>query len=98
MEADYESACDSIQIVLEQAGRLSGGSEVIGAGAVVVSYYEDRPAMIDVIGVRNGFEKPLRLAAARNELDAEALVAAAKAALAAPDRVVRLDVGARAVA
>lgn len=98
MEADYESAADTIQIVLEQRGGLSGGSEVVGAGAVIVSYCEGRAAMVDVIGTGNGFEAPLSLAARRNGLDAEALVAAAKAALAAPDRVVRLDVDARAVA
>ena len=98
MRADYESNCDTIQIVLEPGGGLAGGSDVIDGGAVIVSYHEGRPAMIDVIGTRNGFEEPLRLAATRNALDPEALVAAARAALAAPDRIVMLDVGARVAA
>lgn len=97
MKADYESDCDTIQITLEE-GRLAGGSDVVGNGAVIVSYRDNRPAMIDVIGTRNGFEEPLRLAAERNDLDAEALLAAARAALAAPDRQVELNVGVRAVA
>jgi hypothetical protein len=54
--------------------------------------------MVDVIGTRHGFEKSLRTAAERNGLDAEALIAAATAAVAAPDRPVRLDVGVRAAA
>ncbi len=95
MRVDYESDCDTIQITLGQVGRLSGGSDVVGDGAVIVSYDEHRPAMIDVIGARNGFEDHLRLAAERNDLDAEALVAAARAALAVPDRLVELDVGVR---
>jgi hypothetical protein len=57
-----------------------------------------KPVMVDVIGTRHGFEKPLRTAAERNGLDAEALIAAATAAIAAPDRPVRLDVGVRAAA
>lgn len=98
MKVDYESACDTIQITLGEEDRLSTGSDVVGGGAVIVSYCRDRPAMVDVIGTRNGFEAPLRVAAERNDLDAEALIAAARAALAAPDRIVELAVSARAVA
>jgi hypothetical protein len=94
MKADYESACDTIQITLARGG-LSGGSEVVDDGAVIVGYAENQPAVIEVIGTHNGFERPLRLAAERNGLDAEALIAVAKAALAAPDRPVALEVGVR---
>ncbi len=96
MKADYESKCDTIQITLDRVDRLRGGSDVIDDGAVIVSYGGGRPAVIDVIGARNGFEQSLRVAAQRHDLDAEALMAAAKAALAAPDRPVELDVGVRA--
>jgi len=95
MTADYESAYDTIQITLGEIDHLNGGSEVIENGAVVVGYCEGRPAMIDILGTCNGFEKALSVAAERNELDAEALIAASKAAIAAPDRPIRLDVGAR---
>jgi hypothetical protein len=99
MKADYESRADTIQITLEDEGRLSGGSDVIDGGAVIVSFCDGRPAMIDVIGTRDaGFEEPLRAAAVRHDLDAEALIAISRAALAAPDRPVRLDVGARLAA
>ncbi|HWO15609.1 MAG TPA: hypothetical protein VNM89_02725 [Solirubrobacterales bacterium] len=98
MTADYESAFDTIQITLEDVDRFSGSSDVVGDGAVIVSFCDGRPVMVDVIGTRHGFEKPLRTAAERNGLDAEALIAAATAAIAAPDRPVRLDVGVRAAA
>ncbi len=97
MRADYDSEGDTIQIELEEVRRLGHGEDVEN-GAVIVSIYEGRPVMVDVIGTRNGFEGPLRVAAERYELDAEALIAAANAALAAPDRTVTLDVGIRAAA
>jgi predicted RNA-binding protein len=97
MRADYDSAGDTIQIELSRVRKL-GHSEVVENGAVIVGIHEDRPVMVDVIGTRNDFEGPLRVAAERYELDAEALIAAANAALAAPDRTVTLDVGVRAAA
>jgi len=51
-----------------------------------------------VIGTSGDLGKSLRVAAERYRLDAEALIAAAQAALAAPDRTVVLDVGVRAAA
>lgn len=99
MRADYDSEGDTIQIVLKEEGRLSGGSDVVEDGALIVSFCENRPAMIDVIGTRkHDFEQPLRIAAERYHLDAEVLIGVSRAALAAPDRQVRLDVGVRAVA
>ena len=98
IKADYESRFDTIQITLDGTDDLGGGSDVVENGAVIVSYAGGHPAMIDVMGTRNGFEKPLRIAAERNGLDAEALLAVALAAIAAPDRPVRLDVGVRVAA
>lgn len=99
MRADYDSEGDTIQIQLEPVDRLSGGSDVIEDGLVIVGFHDDRPVLIDVIGTHDpGFEQPLRIAADRHDLDAEALIAIARAALAAPDRPVRLDVGARLAA
>jgi hypothetical protein len=98
MRADYDSEGDTIQIELEDV-RRHGHGEDVEDGAVVVSLYEGRPVIVDVIGTRkHDIEKPLRTAAERYALDAEALVAAANAALAAPDRPVQLDVGVRAAA
>ena len=97
MRADYDSEGDTIQIELERVGKLGHGEEVEN-GAVIVSIYEDRPVMVDVIGTKSGFEEALSIAARRYDLDAEALAAAGSAAVAAPDRPVVLDVGIRAVA
>jgi hypothetical protein len=97
MRADYDSEGDTIQIELEPVPTL-GHAEDVENGAAIVSVHENRPVVVDVIGTRNGFEHPLRVAAERYDLDAEALIAAARAALAAPDRAVTLDVAVRAAA
>jgi hypothetical protein len=98
MRADYDSEGDTIQIELDDFQRPAYGEDVEN-GAVVVSVHEDRPVLVDVIGTRkHDFEKPLRAAAEIYALDEQALIAAAHAALAAPDRQVTLDVGVRAVA
>ncbi len=96
LKADYESRADTIQITLEDVDHLSGGSDEVENGAVIVGFCDGRPALVDVIGTRkHDFEKPLRTAAERYELDAEALIAISRATLAAPDRPVRLELGAR---
>jgi hypothetical protein len=94
LKADYDSEGDTIQIELAEFQRPAYGEDVEN-GAVVVSVHDDRPVKLDVIGTRRrDFEKPLRAAAALYELDAETLIAIARAAVAAPDRPVHLDVGA----
>ncbi|HEX8959207.1 MAG TPA: hypothetical protein VF770_05245 [Solirubrobacterales bacterium] len=96
MRADYDSRGDTIQIELERVDRIDYGDYETGA---VVGILEGRPVYVDVISARRGgVEEPLRAAAERYGLDAEALIAAALAALAAPDRPVTLDVGVRAAA
>jgi len=98
MRVDYDSEGDTIQIELDEFKRPAYGEDVEN-GAVVVSVHEDRVVMVDVIGTRkHDFEKPLRTAAELYALDEEALIAAAHAALAAPDRQVTLDVGVRIAA
>jgi hypothetical protein len=99
MKADYDSQGDTIQIELEPVVTLSGGSDVVERGKVIVGFHDGRPVLIDVIGTRkHDFEKPLRVAAERNGLDPEALIAVARAALAAPDRQVELALGSRLAA
>jgi hypothetical protein len=97
MKADYDSEGDTIQIELETVERLEFGREVEN-GAVVVHFLENRPVVVDVIGTGADFARPLQVAAGRHDLDAEALIAAARAALAAPDRAVTLDVAVRTAA
>ncbi len=97
MRADYDSEGDTVQIELEPVRKLGHG-EPVENGAVIVGIYRDRAVMVDVIGTKDDFERPLRLAAERFDLDAEALIAAANAALSAPDRTVTLDVDGRLAA
>lgn len=98
MRADYDTEGDTIQIELEKVRELDHGERLAGGGAVV-GIYEGRPVSIDVLSARRcGVEQPLRAVADRYRLDAEALIAAAKAALAAPDRPVTLGVGDRLAA
>ncbi len=97
MRADYDSEGDTIQIELESVDRLDFGERVEN-GAVIVHCLDKRPVIVNVIGTGSDFEKPLRIAADRYDLDAEALIAAARAALAAPDRAVTMDIEVRAAA
>lgn len=98
MRADYDSEGDTVQIQLERVRQLGHGEDVDG-GSVVVGIHEGRPVCIDVLSARRcGVEGPLETAAGLYDLDAEALIAAAQAALAAPDRTVMLEVGIRVAA
>lgn len=97
MRADYDSEGDTIQIDLEAVDRLDYGDDEVDE-RVVVGVRSERPVRIDVIGTGGGVDGPLRAAASAYDLDAGALIAAAQAALAVPDRQVVLDVGVRAAA
>jgi hypothetical protein len=96
MRADYDSEGDTIQIELEPVDRLD--RDDAGIAGVLVGICGGKPVMIDVIGARSEVDERLRAAAERYHLDPEALIAAAQAALAAPDRTITLDVAIRAVA
>lgn len=58
----------------------------------------DKPVNVELLFPDLGIDEPLRVAAERFDLDAEALIAAARAAIAAPDREVTLEVGVRIAA
>jgi hypothetical protein len=96
MRAEYETQTDSIAIELTSGGRADHGDDSV-PGAVV-HLRGGRPVAIDLIGVRSGVDAALVAVSAAHGLDRESLLAAARAALAAPDRVVELDVHARALA
>ncbi len=92
MRADYDSSAETIQIELVPTNRLdSDDSDIDG---IVVGVLGDRAVLIDLIGIGSGIAERLRAAADRHDLDAEALIAAATAALAAPNRTITLDVAA----
>jgi hypothetical protein len=96
MKADYDSKANALSIDLVDATRWEG-SEGVGE-QVNVAFAEGVPANVELLYPDLGLEEPLRAAAARFALDAEALIAAAQAAIAAPDREITLEVGVRATA
>jgi predicted thioesterase len=91
MRADYDKTADTIQIELEPTDRLDG--DVTTIPGVFVGIRHEKPVLIDLVGTRVGVEQRLTAVGKCFELDAEALVAAAQAALSAPDRAVTVDVG-----
>lgn len=91
MRADYDSEGDTLAIDLIEVERLDYGDDSVHPQAVA-SFCDGQLAAIDVIGARDGVEAPLAAIAAAFDLDLEALLAAARAALAAPDRTIVLDV------
>lgn len=97
MTADYDSEGGTIQIDLEAFDRLDYGDDEVD-GRVVVGVRGEKPVRIDLIEANGELEAPLHAAAAVYELDAAVLIAAARAALAVPDRTVVLDVDGRAAA
>lgn len=96
MKADYDSKANALSIDLIEARRWEYSEEV--SQQVNVAIAGGRPVNVELLYPNLGLEQPLRLAAERYDLDAEALIAAAQAAIAAPDRMVTLDVGVRAAA
>lgn len=92
MRADYDSKANSISIELVSA-RSAERSDQVHRRAIV-ALRNSQPVELQLLYPDLGLEEPLRIAAERYELDAEALIATAKAALSAPDRSVRVDVAA----
>lgn len=92
MRADYDSQGDTLAIELIDIDRLDYGDDSAHPQAIV-SFRNGELAAVDVIGARDGVDEPLAAVAERYDLDLQALVAAARSALAAPDRVITLDVG-----
>lgn len=96
MRADYDSEANALSIDLVDASRWEG-SEGVG-DQVNVTFADGKPVNVELLYPDLGLERPLRDAATRFDLDAEALIAAAQAAIAAPDRAVTVDVAVRAPA
>jgi hypothetical protein len=94
MKADYDSEANALSIDLIDVPHWEG-SEGVGQ-RVNVSFAENEPVNVELLYPDLGLEEPLREAAERYELDSEALIAAARAAIAAPDREVTLELAARA--
>jgi hypothetical protein len=96
MRADYDSSANAISIVIADATRADQSDEV--HSRAIVALAQGRPVEVQVLYPDMGLTEPLAAVAGRYELDREALQAAAQSALAAPDRLVVLEVAARASA
>ena len=92
MKADYEAAADLLVIKLEDVDHFDGGEDIHGA---IVHKLNGRPVEIDVVNPKRDLAERLDSVSTAHKLDVEALLAAAKAALAAPDREIAIDVAAR---
>lgn len=90
MRADYDSKGDTIQIdLIDRVERVDYGDDEVDDW-LVVGILDGRPVRIDVIGTDEDTAKSLRGAARKYHLDADALIAAAGAALSSPDREIVL--------
>jgi hypothetical protein len=91
MRADYDSRADALSIDL-QAFEHFDAEEQVDDDFCNIGFVSGRPAALELIGPAQHLDL-LEVAAGRYGLDGSALIAAARAALAAPDRLVTIDVG-----
>ena len=97
MKADYDSEADALAIDLVAAPHASHAEEISDRCNVAVDF-SDRPVSVEVLYLDKPYDDLLRTAAERFDLDAEALIGIARAAVVAPDREVTLHLGVRATA
>ncbi len=96
MRADYDSRANAISIVITDSQTADRSDEV--HPRAIVALAAGRPIELQVLYPDMGISEPLAAVAQRYDLDREALQAAAQSALAAPDRVVLVEVAARSPA
>ena len=96
MQADYDSTANAISITVVAAARADRSDEV--HPRAIVALLDEQPIEVQLLYPDLGISEPLTAVADRYGLDHEALAAAAQSALAAPDRVISLEVPARPVA
>ncbi len=96
MRADYDSQADAIAIELRPFDRYER-QEQVDDDYCVVGFACGEPAEVSLLSPAKHVDL-LEVAAERYDLDGVALLAAAQAALAAPDRVVEVHVANRLAA
>ena len=94
MKVDYDPEAKSILFEFGEFRVSEDGDyvEEVADGMCIVRFHDDRPEGIQLLGADKDIT-PLDEAAERFGLDAESLRAGARAALAAPDREIRIEVG-----
>jgi uncharacterized protein YuzE len=93
MKADYDSEADAISIDLCPSKRFDEQQQVDDDYYCVVSFEKGRLVNVELLSPAEHIEL-LEVAAERYDLDGTAIVATTHAALAAPDRIVELNLGA----
>jgi hypothetical protein len=96
MKADFDSEANALSINLVEVSRWDHSEKVFPRVHVAIA--DGRPVNVELLYPDLGVEEALRAAAKCYELDAEALIATAQAAIAAPDRAVTVDVAVRTAA
>ena len=96
MRADYDSEADALSIDLSPHGCYDH-QEAVDDDNCHVGIVAGRPVDIELLYPARHLDL-LEVAAKQYELDGDALVAIAKAALAAPDRLVTMDLSGSLVA
>jgi len=96
MRADYDSEANAISISLLNAASADRADRV--HSRAIVALRDDRAVELQILYPDLGIDEPVSAAVRTYSLDEEALVAAIQAALAAPDRLVTVDVAVRSPA
>lgn len=94
MKADYDTEANALLITLLEGRRSDDGVSVDEQELCNVALSKGRVTSVELLYPVENL-KLLRHAGERFDLDSEALLAAARAALAAPDRAVTLDLSSR---
>lgn len=92
MRADYDSSANAISIALTDAQCAEQSDEVHPRAIVALS--AGKPVEVQLLYPDMGISEALTAVSDRYDLDREALEAAAQSALAAPNRVVLVEVAA----
>lgn len=92
MQADYDTSANAISIAITDAQSADHGDEVHPRAIVAVA--AGQAVEVQLLYPDLGIYEPLAAVADRYDLDREALEAAAQSALAAPNRVVSVEVAA----
>jgi hypothetical protein len=96
MRVDFDSEANALDIELFPFKRFER-QESVDDTYCQVGFAKGAPASVELLSPADQISL-LDVAARRYDLDAEALKAAARAALAAPDRVVTIEVGSSLIA
>jgi uncharacterized protein YuzE len=94
MKADYDSEADALLVTLLEDRRSDDAESVDAEELCNVTLSKAQVRSIELLYPADNLEL-LRAAAERFDLDGEGLLAAARAALAAPDREVTIDLSGR---